>query len=42
VGKYASYAELARNEVLGRDYRVRTIERPGSPVLIAAPHGGLI
>ena len=42
VGKYASFAELARNEAHGLDYRVRTIERPGSAVLIAAPHGGLI
>jgi phage replication-related protein YjqB (UPF0714/DUF867 family) len=40
--KYGSYAELASFEVHGRDYRVRTIERPDSPVLIIAPHGGMI
>ena len=42
VGKYTSYEALARQEVLGRDYRVRTAARPGAPVLIVAPHGGLI
>lgn len=42
VGKYGSFAELARNEVLGVDYRIRVIGRGDSPVLIAAPHGGLI
>lgn len=41
VGKYGSFAELARAEVHGRDYRVRVLAR-GSPVLIVAPHGGLI
>src|SRR5580704_17395691 len=40
--KYGSYAELASFEVHGRDYRVRAIERPDSPVLIIAPHGGMI
>jgi phage replication-related protein YjqB (UPF0714/DUF867 family) len=40
--KYGSYAELASFEVHGRDYRVRAIERPNSPVLIIAPHGGMI
>jgi phage replication-related protein YjqB (UPF0714/DUF867 family) len=42
VGKYASYAQLARGEVQGRDYRVRARLRPHSSVLIVAPHGGLI
>jgi phage replication-related protein YjqB (UPF0714/DUF867 family) len=40
--KYGSYAELASFEVHGRDYRVHAIERPASPVLIIAPHGGMI
>jgi phage replication-related protein YjqB (UPF0714/DUF867 family) len=40
--KYGSYAELARCEVHGKDYRVRSIERPQSRVLIVAPHGGMI
>ena len=42
VGRYRSYAELARHEVLGRDYRVRVSAREHSPVLIVAPHGGMI
>jgi phage replication-related protein YjqB (UPF0714/DUF867 family) len=42
VNKYGSYAELARNETLGRDYRIRSRERSDSPVLIVAPHGGMI
>ena len=42
VGKYRSYAELARQEVQGRDYRVRVSARERSPVLVVAPHGGLI
>jgi phage replication-related protein YjqB (UPF0714/DUF867 family) len=41
VGKYSSFAELARHEVHGKDYRVRAHAR-ASPVLILAPHGGLI
>ncbi len=41
VGRYSSFAELARHEVQGRDYRVRSCAR-ASPVLIVAPHGGLI
>ena len=40
--KYGSYAELAGNEAHGTDYRVVAVERPGSPVLIVAPHGGTI
>jgi phage replication-related protein YjqB (UPF0714/DUF867 family) len=41
-GKYGSYAELARHEVQGRDYRVRASRKAHSPVLIVAPHGGMI
>jgi phage replication-related protein YjqB (UPF0714/DUF867 family) len=40
--KYTSFAELANSEAFGEDYRVRAIEREGSPVLIVAPHGGTI
>ena len=42
LNKYGSYAELARHEVEGRDYRIRAHARPGSPVLVVAPHGGMI
>jgi phage replication-related protein YjqB (UPF0714/DUF867 family) len=42
ASKYASYAELARTELLGTDYRIRVSERPCSKILIAAPHGGMI
>ena len=42
MSKYSCYAELERNETLGRDYRIRSAERCGSDVLIIAPHGGLI
>ncbi len=41
-GKYVSFAELARHEAEGQDYRVSAIERPASPALIVAPHGGTI
>jgi phage replication-related protein YjqB (UPF0714/DUF867 family) len=40
--KYASYAELARHETLGVDYRVRIQEPAGATLLVAAPHGGMI
>lgn len=40
--KYGSYAELAKNEAHGTDYRFVAVERPDSPVLIVAPHGGSI
>ena len=40
--KYGSFAELASNEAHGTDYRVVAFERPQSPVLIVAPHGGTI
>ena len=42
VGKYRSYAELARHEVQDRDYRVQVSARERSALLIVAPHGGLI
>jgi len=38
--KYSSFAELAAREENGRDYRIRMIERIGSPVIVLAPHGG--
>jgi phage replication-related protein YjqB (UPF0714/DUF867 family) len=41
-GRYASFAELARHEIAGRDYRIEVVERPKASVLVAAPHGGLI
>jgi phage replication-related protein YjqB (UPF0714/DUF867 family) len=41
-GKYGSFAELARHEIAGKDYRVEVVERPNAPVLVAAPHGGMI
>ena len=40
--KYESFAELAARETDGRDYRVRALERPTSPVIVLAPHGGTI
>lgn len=40
--KYSSFAELARNEMLGCDYRFLAAEVPGAVVLVAAPHGGMI
>ena len=40
--KYDSFAQLAARERMGQDYRIQTIERPDSPVLILAPHGGTI
>lgn len=36
---YASFSELAENEVEGSDYGIHLIDA-GSPVLILAPHGG--
>ncbi len=42
LNKYSSYAELARHEVQGRDYRIRADRRAHSPVLVVAPHGGMI
>jgi phage replication-related protein YjqB (UPF0714/DUF867 family) len=41
-GKYCSYAELARHETAGKDYRVRVLERGNAAVLVVAPHGGMI
>ena len=40
--KYVSFAELARHETAGKDYRVQVRERADASVLIAAPHGGMI
>src|SRR5262245_41650267 len=40
--KYATFAELARFEVSGTDYRVQAVARPDSPVVVIAPHGGSI
>ncbi len=40
--KYRSYAELARHETLGIDYRCLAREVPGAALLVAAPHGGMI
>ena len=37
---YTSFAELDVHETHGTDYRVRMIERPGTPAVILAPHGG--
>jgi phage replication-related protein YjqB (UPF0714/DUF867 family) len=42
MSKYASFGELAEHEAQGRDFRVRQVERPGSRVVILAPHGGKI
>jgi phage replication-related protein YjqB (UPF0714/DUF867 family) len=42
VDKYDSFAQLAARETAGRDYRIRTVERSGSRVLVLAPHGGSI
>jgi phage replication-related protein YjqB (UPF0714/DUF867 family) len=42
MSKYASFGELAEHEEQGRDFRVRRVERPGSRVIILAPHGGKI
>jgi len=42
VSKYGSYDELARGEMLGRDYRVWIKQASGSDVVVIAPHGGLI
>ena len=41
-GKYASFADLARHEIEGRDFQVVALERAGASVLVAAPHGGMI
>jgi phage replication-related protein YjqB (UPF0714/DUF867 family) len=40
--KYDSIAQLECHEILGRDYRIHALERSGSPVIVIAPHGGLI
>jgi len=42
MSKYASFGELAAHEAQGTDFRVLRVERPGSRVVILAPHGGKI
>ncbi|MGD0501819.1 MAG: poly-gamma-glutamate hydrolase family protein [Steroidobacteraceae bacterium] len=42
TGKYGSFAELARHEIAGKDYRVEVVERVAASVLVVAPHGGMI
>lgn len=39
--RYHTFAELAENERLGIDYRIRVKDR-GAPIVILAPHGGWI
>jgi phage replication-related protein YjqB (UPF0714/DUF867 family) len=41
-GKYRCFAELARHEIAGKDYRIEVLERADASVLVVAPHGGLI
>lgn len=41
-GKYGSFAELARHEALGKDYRVEVLDRANASLLVVAPHGGMI
>lgn len=41
VDRYHSFDDLAANERLGVDYRIRVEDR-GTPVVILAPHGGWI
>lgn len=36
---YASYADLAAEQTLGVDYRIRACHR-GTPMVVVAPHGG--
>ncbi len=40
IDLYSSFAHLETHESHGTDFRVRAIERPASPALILAPHGG--
>ena len=40
--KYQNFAELATQEVLDKDYRIRIKSLPDSNVAILAPHGGSI
>lgn len=39
--RYNNFAELAANERVGIDYRIRVEDR-GTPIVILAPHGGWI
>lgn len=40
--RYATYAELAKREIVGQDYNIRVVKRPNSKIAIVAPHGGSI
>jgi phage replication-related protein YjqB (UPF0714/DUF867 family) len=42
MDKYGSFAELKLHERQDADYRVVRVDRPDSPVIILAPHGGEI
>ncbi len=42
MDKYRSFADLVLQERQDRDYRVVRVDRPDSPVIILAPHGGEI
>jgi len=39
--RYSSFQELSQTELEGRDYAI-TLQSLGSPVLVLAPHGGMI
>ena len=39
--RYENFADLARSELEGRDYRIHAVAR-ASPVLVLAPHGGFM
>ena len=39
MDRYASFDELCQHAVEGRDFRIRTVSRPGR-VAVIAPHGG--
>ena len=40
--KYATYAELAEREIVGKNYNIRVVRRPSSKIAVVAPHGGSI
>jgi phage replication-related protein YjqB (UPF0714/DUF867 family) len=42
LDKYPSYEALRAGEIEGTDFDVTVLDRPQSPVLIVAPHGGSI
>src|SRR5829696_1494373 len=39
MDRYASFDELRQHALEGRDFRIRTVSRPGQ-VAVIAPHGG--